>query len=339
MARLRSTSPTGHTDRTRRLPPAKRVIKFVGRVAFGWMVLTSHLLRPWSVRLIGNALGTAFYAVSGRYRRIAMANLTEVYGSEHLPLPPTFRRGLVGGSEKSPGEIKTLAREVFRHFAREAVQFFYVLSLSRKRIDSNVETTGFEHLDGALADGKGCIIITAHYGNWEMLARKLVICGYKVNVIARDSDDPGITGITTRIRESGGYRVFDRDQPIIGAFRCLVNNECLGILPDQNDADGIVVDFFGKPAATATGPAVLALKSGAHLVPVFCRSLGNGKYRAVAKPKIELVPSGNREDDVRRLTELVNLEIEKEIRSNPSQWLWLHDRWKHGRLRTEVSDD
>ena len=201
-----------------------------------------------------------------------------------------------------------------------------------------METEGFDNLDKALAEGKGCIIITAHYGNWDLVARKLVICGYKVNVIARDSDDPGITGITTRIRESGGYRVFDRDQPIIGAFRCLKNNECLGILPDQNDADGIVVSFFGKPAATATGPAVLGLKSGAALVPVFCRSMGGGRYRAIAKPRIEFLPSGNHDADVRRLTELVNLAIEEEVRSNPTQWLWLHDRWKHGRLLSKVDN-
>jgi len=291
------------------------------------------MLRPWSVKLIGNLLGDAFYAVSARYRRIATANLTDVYGSE-----------------KTPREIRAIAREVFRHFSREAFQFFYVLALSRERIDAVVETDGFENLYNALAGGKGCIIVTAHYGNWEMLARKLVICGYKVSVIARDSDDPGITGITTRIRENGGYRVFDRDQPIIGAFRCLKNNEILGILPDQNDVDGIVVSFFGMPAATATGPATLALRSGAALVPVFCRAVGGGRYRATAKPKIELgeaEPQGrpgrrplrdalDEQEDIRRLTELVNLAIEDEVRSNPSQWLWLHDRWKNGKLRSEV---
>ena len=132
-------------------------------------------------------------------------------------------------------KIREIAKDVFRHFTRGAVEFFYLLSLSREKIDGMIDFEGKEHIDEALSLGKGCIIVTAHYGNWELLARKLVILGYKVNVIARDSDDAGITGVTQRIRESGGYKVFDRDQPIIGAFRALKKNEILGILPDQND--------------------------------------------------------------------------------------------------------
>ena len=141
-------------------------------------------------------------------------------------------------------------------------------------------------------------------------------------------DHPGITGITTRIRESGGYRVFDKDQPIIGAFRCLKKNEVLGILPDQNESDGVFVDYFGRPAATATGPAVLSLRSGAPMVPFFAHRLPDGRYLARAYPRIEFEPSGDEERDIRDLTALFTAAIEREVRQHPTQWLWLHDRWK-----------
>jgi len=308
---LGSTSPTGSTPRIERLPLNKRLIKLLGRVTFRVFSAGAGLLRPWSVRTMGNCLGSMFYRCSKRYREVALKNLRAAYGAE-----------------MSEAEIRSIAREVFRHFAREALQFFYVLSLSKDQVDAAVELVDREKLDHALAQGKGCIILTGHYGNWEMLARKLVISGYKVNVIARDSDDPGITGITTRIRESGGYRVFDRDQPIIGAYRALRGNEILGILPDQNEGNGVFVDFFSRPAGTATGPAVLSLKSGAPIVPVFCESLGNGRYRAVVHSPIEFAPTGNEEADIAELTRLVNAAIEAEVRRNPSQWLWLHDRWK-----------
>jgi Kdo2-lipid IVA lauroyltransferase/acyltransferase len=308
---LGSTSPTGSTARTKRLPPKKRAIKLLGRVTFRVLSASAGLLCPWSVRVIGNCLGSAFYRCSKRYRDVALKNLRAAYADE-----------------MSEAEIESTAREVFRHFAREALQFFYVLSLSREQIDAAVELVGIEHLDGALAHGNGCVVITAHYGNWEMLARKLVISGYKANVIARDSDDPGITGITTRIRESGGYRVFDKDQPIIGAYRALKSNEILGILPDQNDFGGISADFFGRPALTAPGPAVLALKSGAPIVPMFCERVADGKYRATAYPALVFEPTGQGEADIAELTRMVNAAIETEVRRNPSQWLWLHDRWK-----------
>jgi len=234
----------------------------------------------------------------------------------------------VYGAEKTDTEIKTLAKQVFRHFSRGAVEFFYLLALNRKQVGAMIDIEGCEHLDKALAAGKGCIIITAHYGNWELLARKIVIEGYKVNVIARDSDDPGMTGITTRIRESGGYRVFDKDQPLIGAIRALKNNEILGILPDQNESHGIFVDLFGRPAATATGPAMFAMKTGAALIPVFAPRVDKYRYKATIYPPIKYTLSGNEEHDIRELTALINKAIEREIRANPSQWLWLHDRWK-----------
>lgn len=224
-----------------------------------------------------------------------------------------------------------MAKAVFKHFCREAFQFFRLLSLKREQIDALMDLEDTHNIDNALAEGKGCILLTAHYGNWELMARKLVIHGYKVNVIARDSDDPGMTGITTRIRERGGYQVFDRDQPIIGAFRALKNNECLGILPDQNDCDGIMVTFFSMPATTAEGPAGLSLKSGARIVPIFSERLPGHHYRAVAHPALEYQPIGKQDDDIHRLTQLINDTIEAQIRRNPTQWLWLHDRWRYAR--------
>lgn len=280
-------------------------------MTFWWMSKTACLLRPWSVRVVGNSLGWLFYHVSARYRNVALRNLRAAFGRE-----------------KSESEIRRIAQNVFRHFARGSVEFFYLLALDRDKIDSMIELEGQENIDNALDAGRGCIALTAHYGNWELLARKLVILGYKANVIARDSDDPGMTGMTTRIRESGGYRVFDKDQPLIGALRALKRNEVLGILPDQNESDGLLVDFFGRPAATATGPAIFALRSGAPIVPMFAARTPDGRYKATVYRPVEFRPTGDEAADVIALTGLINQAIEREVRANPDQWLWLHDRWK-----------
>lgn len=271
----------------------------------------SSLLRPWSIRALGAGFGWLFYKASGRYRGVALRNLREAFGDE-----------------MTEREIRALARAVFRHFATGAFEFFRLLSLSRDQIEALIDVEGSEYLDGALAEGKGCIIVTAHYGNWELLARRFGLMGYKVNVIARDSDDPGMTGIATRIRETGGYKVFDRDQPVIGAFKCLRRNECLGILPDQHEAGGIFVDFFSRPVATATGPAVLSLKTGAPIVPAFASRQPDGRYRGIIYPRIDFTPSGDEEKDTYDLTARITSVIEREVRANPSQWLWFHDRWK-----------
>ncbi|MGQ9454508.1 MAG: lysophospholipid acyltransferase family protein [Armatimonadota bacterium] len=301
-------------QRARKLPFRKQLIKLLGRVTFWWLQHTARLLRPAVVEHVGNLLGLMFFLLSRRYRQTAIANITAVF----------FR-------DKSPREINRLAREVFKHFARESLQFFRLLCLPKHEIDKLVEVVGTENLNRALEKGRGCIAVTAHYGNWELLARKLVLLGYRVNVIARDSDDPGMTNIATRIREEAGYKVFDKDQPLVGAFRRLKNNEILGILPDQNDYNGIPVMFFGRPAATAVGPAVLSIRSGAPIVPMFARRVTRCSYKLVIYPEIQFVPTGNEQEDVKNLTALITSSIEQEIRNNPSQWLWLHDRWKYAK--------
>lgn len=276
------------------------------------MSKTACLLRPWSVALIGNVLGSLFYRVSRRYRTMALDNLRAAFGSE-----------------KTEKEIESIAKNVFRHFARGGAEFFYLLSLRPEQIEKMIDVEGLELIEDAVKEGKGCVMITAHYGNWELLARKLVLLGYKVNVIARDSDDPGMTGMATKIRESGGYTVFDKDQPLLGAFKALRRNEVLGILPDQNELrGGIFVDFFGRPVSTAIGPAVFALRSGAPVIPMFAPRMPDGRYKATAYPRIEFTPSGDEEKDICDLTALINQAIEREVRRNPDQWLWLHDRWK-----------
>jgi KDO2-lipid IV(A) lauroyltransferase len=280
-------------------------------MVFWWLITTSKLIGPKSVRFYGTMMGMLFYRLSRRYRELVKRQLLQVFGDTY-----------------TPEERDRLTRQVFIHFTSEAYQFFRVVSMKPEAIDKMVEGVGLENVDNALAGGKGCIVVTAHFGNWEMLGRKLVRHGCAVNVIARDSDDPGMTGIATKVRESGGYGVFDKDQPIIGAFRKLKNNEVLGILPDQNDYDGIEVEFFGRTALTAVGPAVLSLKSGAPIVPAFCEKIGDDKYRLTAYPSITYTPTGEQEADVKNLTQLVMHALEDGIRLNPSQWLWLHDRWK-----------
>ena len=262
-----------------------------------------------------------YYRISSRYRNLANRQITQVFGDVY-----------------SPEQIEETARKAFVHFTSEALMFFRVLSMTPTQVDNMVEGIGLEHIDQALSRGKGCIVISAHFGNWEMMARKLVQHGCTVNVIARDSDDPGMTGITTRIRESGGYSVFDKDQPIIGAFRKLKNNELLGIIPDQNDYDGIEVEFFGRTALSAIGPAVLSLKSGAPIVPAFCEKTGDDLYRLKVFPILQFVPTGDQEVDTKNLTQLVMHALEDGIRINPSQWLWLHDRWKTKPGRQQPND-
>ncbi len=235
---------------------------------------------------------------------------------------------LVYEEEKGRAWVEKTARDVFRHFTTAVFEFFYLQDRPKKIVDGLVDMSGSEHIDSALAQGNGCILLTAHFGNWELVARKLVYMGYKVHAIARDSDDPHMTGIANRIRQSGGYNIFGRDDSMLGAFRALKKNEVLALLPDQNDWTGEFVEFFSRPACTATGVAALSLKSGAPIVPIFCRRENGVHYKATVYERLDFTPSDNYEADLIALTQMLTTRIEEEIRKTPSQWLWLHDRWR-----------
>jgi KDO2-lipid IV(A) lauroyltransferase len=288
----------------------KRIELAGGRLATVGLLRLSKHLNPKRIERWGARLGDFIFTASRRYRRVALRNLAAAY--------PDW-------GEK---EVHKTARETFRHFGRGALEFFYLLNLPSKELDEWVVVEGKEHLDAALEKGCGAIIVTAHLGNWELFARKLVLLDYPLSVIARDSDDLMMTGVANSIRQNAGYKVFGRDSSVLPALRCLRKNEVLGILPDQNTLSGIFVDFFGRPAATATGPAVLSLRSGAPIICGFARRVEGGRFKILMYPPLDVPASGDEEADVYVLTAALTKIIEDEIRKDPAQWLWLHDRWK-----------
>lgn len=235
---------------------------------------------------------------------------------------------LAFGDKYSAKEIKAMVKEVTFNFVVEFYMFFYIAGKSKDEVGQMVEFEGKEYIDEVLEDKKGCIFLTAHFGNWEILARKLCIEGYIVNVIARDSDNVGMTDITSEIRNDGGYNVFSRDQSLVGIVKALRRNECLGILPDQHSYEGIWVNFFGRKAKTSVGTATFALRTGAKIVPIFCHRAEMGKYKLIAYPSLEYKKTGDDKEDIRNLTQLINDTLENHIRKYPTSWLWIHNRWK-----------
>ena len=240
----------------------------------------------------------------------------------------TARRNLAMafGDSLDRRERDRIMRESIVNFIYEAQMFFWVGEQGSGAI--NVEIRGKEYLMEAAAQGKGVIVLTAHFGNWEFLGRTISDIGCKLTVIARNSDGAELSSVTARIRRSGGYRVLDRNAPLTETVRVLRRGEVLGILPDQHFYDGIESTFFGVPAMTSVGTAAFSLKTGAPVVPGFCIRTGPDKYAVDFYPPLEYSPTGDEDLDRKNYTRIINDAIEAEIRRYPSSWLWIHDRWK-----------
>jgi KDO2-lipid IV(A) lauroyltransferase len=256
-------------------------------------------------------MGALAYRLSARYRNVADKNLRNAFGDS-----------------LTPRERQALIKRVFQNFARATlVEFLKAPALTPDNLRRMVRCESWAPVDALLARGKGLITITAHFGNWELLARRAALEGYQVVVVARRSGDAAFDEITDQLRQNGGYTVHPRGGSPKVLLQQLRRNGIIAILPDQKSED-VFVPFFGRAAGTVAGPAVLALKTGAPILPMFCPRQPDGLYCVEFGPQIDTAPTGNADADAERIMADINASIENVVRRYPDQWLWLHDRWR-----------
>lgn len=264
---------------------------------------------PLRAERAGAKLGNLAYRLSRKHRQRALSNLA-------LALP-----------EIPEAERVELARRCFRHFGRLTADFLKSAVRTDEEVLASCRFEGFDHLDDALAEGKGAILVTGHLGNWERASHCVVARGYKLTVVARDANDGDLDRHVARIRRAHGVEVLSRGAAARGILSRLKKNEVIGILADQNSGD-VFVPFFGKPCGTVTGPSSIHLKTGAPILPFVSAWEEPGRYSAqIGAP---LVPESGFEP-VEGMTRAINRALEAAIRQTPEQWLWFHDRWKSAR--------
>jgi KDO2-lipid IV(A) lauroyltransferase len=222
------------------------------------------------------------------------------------------------------------ARGVYAHFGQMIVDILWLRGHSRDEILSRLELMGREHVEKAMARGKGAIFVTAHLGNWEVIGLAHGWTFGPVSVVARPLDNPALDRRLCDFRTMGGNRVVYKRDALKAVLRALHAGEGVAFLIDQNvqEKDGIFVDFFGRPAATTTVVAALAVKTGCAVVPARTTIGPDGRYSAVYDPAVEWTPSGDKQADIARITQELTRVIEGWIREDPEQWLWIHRRWK-----------
>lgn len=231
-----------------------------------------------------------------------------------------------------PERVQQVALEMFEHFGRIGADFVHIPLRSKEQVLASSTVDGIEHLEAAFAMGKGVIAITGHFGNWEWLGHWMAANGTELAVVARDANQGPIQDLLQNIRESAGTVILSRGNAARGIFTRLRANKVVGILPDQNARD-IYVPFFGKMCGTVVGPATFHERLGSPIVPIFAIRQGPEKYRIVIKPMVQPVEGY---ELIEGMTRAVNNSIEEMIREVPSQWLWMHDRWKNARLTHQL---
>jgi protein-L-isoaspartate(D-aspartate) O-methyltransferase len=286
-----------------------------------WLVRA--LPRRWALGL-GSALGWVWFHLVRVRRRVALENL-------RLALP-----------ELGPRERRRVARDCLRELGRSAVELLRVPGLDRAAAGRLLEHQGEEHLAAAQARGRGVLVVTAHFGAFDVLACAEALGGLRLAVVSRELHARGANRFWMRLRERAGLRIVPPRNAALQIHRLLAEGWLVALVIDQHmpPGRGIPVPFFGRPASTTHAPAVLALGSGAPLLPVTSERLPDGRHRVVFEPPREVaaLPGEDRLATVERVTRELNEWLEGRVRARPDHWLWIHRRWKLDDRAAEGAD-
>jgi KDO2-lipid IV(A) lauroyltransferase len=258
---------------------------------------------------MGARLASLVYRLDKKHRQRTRANL---------------RMAFPGWSEQ---EVVDASREVWQHYGRVTADFLRSPDRSHQDVLAGTDVEGVENLTAADALGKGVILVSAHYGNWERVAHWFVAAGYPITVVARDANQSAVNDRIMAIRSAAGLELLSRGSAARAILVKLKRQERVALLADQNAGD-MFVPFFGKPCGTVTGPAVLSLRTGAPIVPIYASWIGPGRVRLSIMPALK--PAEGVEP-VESLTTQLCESLESIVRKHPTQWLWMHDRWKSAR--------
>lgn len=230
--------------------------------------------------------------------------------------------------ERDEAWIRGVASDAYAHLGREGLTMLRLSRLGADEVIAATEVEGLDEVRAALDEGNGVVMVTGHFGNWEIGGAAVAARGIPIDVVVRRQANPLFDALINRARERLGMRVIERNRATKETLRSLRTGRMVALVADQDARrSGLFVTFFGRPASTFRGPAVLALRSGA---PVF---IGTAERRSDDGYLVRLRPipapvSDDPEEQVREVTAAHVAALEAAIRANPGQYLWQHRRWK-----------
>jgi len=270
-------------------------------------------LMPLKISLwFGNIIGEiGFYFWKSR-REIALENVEKVISAGFLP--------------KTTNPIK-LVKKNFQNLGKSLVEIIKIYHGKGKKIFTNVKIEGFEYFQNIEKKDKGVMFITGHCGNWELLALAISYRITPAKIVARKINNPYINKFVENLRKKYGNSVIYKEGALREIFITLKKGESVGMLIDQSviPSEGIQIDFLGIPAWCMKVPVLIAKKTNIPLVPIFIK---RDKYGHTIElfPEIHFSKTSN--NNLQMDVKKINSYIEQYIIKNPTEWLWIHRKWK-----------
>lgn len=266
-----------------------------------------------TIQRAGRKFGWFIYRVIGLRKRLVLDNLRHAF------------------PEKTESEIDALALASYRNLFMAYFEILALDTLSAEEIKERVTFPQAHRMTELLQQGKGLIVLTGHFGNWELCSLSVAAhVKQKYTIIVQKQRNPFINDFMTAMRSRFGAKLVVMERGLRESLRALSNNEIVALIADQSGPEsGIYTEFFGRPASTHQGPAVFQTRTGAPMIVVMLIREGEGKFRIELEEIDTTSVTGTDAERVQEVTNRHVASLERYIRRNPDHWLWMHKRWKH----------
>jgi KDO2-lipid IV(A) lauroyltransferase len=295
--------------------PRNRVLDYLVYLAARLTVGVAQALSIEQSYALADLLAAVLYRVDRRHRAVGMENLRLAFGDHY-----------------TDAERDRIVREVYRHFCRMLMEMLHIpRKLHATTWRERITLAGHEAVLDRLLRGGPLIMLSGHFGNWEMAGYLFGVFGFPPHSVARTLDNPYLDRFLRAFRERTGQSMIPKTGGYEQMLEVLRGGGVLSFLADQDAGQrGMYVDFFGRPASTHKAIALLAIEHQAPVVVGYARRIGPGfRYEVGCEELILPDEWTGTADDARLLTQRYTSALERIIRRDPEQYLWLHRRWKH----------
>jgi KDO2-lipid IV(A) lauroyltransferase len=270
----------------------------------------------WNLaRKCANGLAWLVYHIDKRHRRVALENLRQAYPGKY-----------------SEPELDRMVREVYRHFCTLLTEIVLVpRKLHVCNHKDHVQLVNSDAMVNALLSQRPLLIVTGHFGNWELAGYFLGLCGFTTYAVARPLDNTYLDNFLRRFREHTGQKILAKKGDFDQMTEVLATGGVMATLGDQDAGKrGLFVDFFGRPASTHKAIALMALEFQVPVIVSVAYRVGHPlRYNVVTGDMILPEEYADRPDAVQAMTQRFTASLEQLVRLAPEQYFWLHNRWKH----------
>ncbi len=279
------------------------------RVAFAM----TRLLPMRLAGAIGAGLGSFAYSVLGVRRDVSRDNIARA----------------LGDAAAKHGGASAIAKRSYANLGRSMMEFVAFARITHDDVRAMVRFEGLEHFDRAVEGGNGAVLFAGHFGNWELLGAGIAAYGYPIHFLVGEQTNHRVDDLMNDLRRKQGIGIISRNVALKKVLRALKSNQFVALLADQDARKGgVFVEFLGRPAASARGPAMFAIKQGCPIVTGHIRRVKGGGHVATLEPPLYADPALDGDEQVRDLTQRFTDQLSSWIRRYPDEYFWAHRRWK-----------